>query len=101
LLKTEAQKQADKRIAEGLYNAMKRAQDQIIANYISQIAFIANIIDGPDDPTNPNDWLDWGEEHDRQVSEDTFCETRTPWQGPDNGWDPDNPPPPDPKDPLL
>lgn len=61
---------------------------------------LSHYIEGPKDPTNPNDWLDWGKEHDQKVSEDTLCEERTPWEGPGDGWDPDKPPPPDPKDPL-
>jgi len=44
LPKTEAQKQADKRIADGIYSAMKKAEGQIIATYLNQIVSIVDII---------------------------------------------------------
>jgi hypothetical protein len=59
-----------------------------------------DLLDGPDDPTNIEQWKKWSKERDQKISEETKCEERTPWPGPQGGYDPDDPPPPNKKDPL-
>ena len=44
---------------------------------------------GPDDPTDPQQWLDWPEKRDEQ----TACEVGQPDPIPPPEYDPENPPP--------
>ena len=60
--------------------------------FVKDIFRIIDWVDGPDDPTDPRQWLDWPKEHDRKVYDDTCGETRTPWQGPGQQFDPNEPP---------
>jgi RHS repeat-associated protein len=53
----------------------------------------------PPGPITPDDIDRVTEKMKKQVDESN-CETRTPWPGPEGGYDPDEPPPPNPGDPL-
>ncbi len=51
------------------------------------LSWLAGIIDGPDDPTNPDSWKKWARNRDRSLINETRCESLE-----------EPPPPPDPCD---
>ena len=66
-----------------------------IQGWANTLLWISYSIEGPDDPTNVEEWLKW-----KGVNPNDMCEEEVePWQPITGGYDPDDPPPPPPNEP--
>ena len=101
--KTPVQQAADKQLSNVLHGTwMNYAHPPLItAGYYLYGGGIGewvydithpSVFYGPSDQTSVGKWKQWAKERDKKLSDETVCETRTPWQGPGKQFDPNEPP---------
>ena len=91
------QSQGAQRANEKLARALERGIRNTtgINGLTNSLIWFANLIDGPDDPADIEEWLKW-----KGLDSDDLCEEKAePWQPITGGYNPEDPPPPPPNEP--